>query len=167
MNDLFVAHCSAESGRPSGARATEEGQQSAALKEILDRLVRRFSKDIEKKWKENGYSSPLIELKDGERIIGYTALISVSNGKIASISAKNGYQEDFVPYSADKPGHLFETKSFLRYEADEYEISVHENETGHCLVTDYEFDGTFFQTSEMLKLISSSVQAIQEQMLAS
>ena len=98
----------------------------------------------------------------------YSACISVSNGKIGSIKATIGHREAFVCFSTNEPGHIFETRSFLRYEADEYEISVHENEAGHWLITDYEFDGTFFQTSEMLKLISPSVsQAMTMEKLAS
>jgi hypothetical protein len=98
----------------------------------------------------------------------YTAHISVSNGKIGSIKAAIGHREAHVSYNADKPGHIFETKSFLRYEADDYEISIHENDGGYWLVTDYESDGAFFQTFEMLDPICLAVpQAMTMEKLAS
>jgi hypothetical protein len=97
----------------------------------------------------------------------YTAHISVSNGKIGSIAATCEHREAFASFNTDEPDHIFGTKSFLRYEADEYEISIQENEAGYWLVTDYEFEGNYFQTCEILKPVSLSVHAIQEQMLAS
>jgi hypothetical protein len=87
----------------------------------------------------------------------YTATISVSDRMIGSITARNGRREAVVSYSDDTPGQIFEAKSFLRYEADDYEISIHENEASYWLVTDYEYEGNFFQTSEVLKPISFCV----------